>query len=86
VDHPTVLHGRRLRCPTPEHSFCLPAVARLPDIGADHNGGYLRVRASVFLTEGDRTSGVEGTHQVLPDTGEFPRRFGVQPPLGHTDR
>ena len=30
--------------------------------------------------------GFEGTHQVLPDTGEFPPRFGVQPPLGHTDR
>ncbi len=33
--------------------------------------GYLRVRAFVFLTEGDRTSGVEGTHQVLADTGEI---------------
>src|SRR6266436_1788276 len=35
------------------------------------NDGYLRVRASVFLTKGDRTSGVEGTHQVLPGTGEI---------------
>ena len=32
----------------------------------------LRVRASVFLTNGDRASGVKGTHQVLPDTGEIP--------------
>jgi len=38
-------------------------------------GGYLRVRASVFLTKGDRTSGVEGTHQILPDTGE-PAPYG----------
>jgi hypothetical protein len=36
-----------------------------------HSGGYLRVRAFVFLTKGDRTSGVEGTHQVLADTGEI---------------
>ena len=51
-----------------------------PDIG-----GYLRVRAIVFLTKGDRISGVEGTRQVLPDTrGDF--RFGVQVPLVHTDR
>ncbi len=37
----------------------------------DQNGGYLRGRASVFLMKGDRTSVVEGTHQVLPDTGEI---------------
>ena len=35
--------------------------------------GYLRVRLC-FLTEGDRTSGVAGTHEVLADTGEIPFR------------
>jgi hypothetical protein len=40
---------------------------------AVQNGGYSRVRASVFLTRGDRTSGVEGIRQVLPDTGEISR-------------
>jgi hypothetical protein len=38
-----------------------------------HSGGYLRIRASVFLAKGDRTSGGEGTHQVLPDAGEISR-------------
>ena len=48
-------------------------------------GGYLRVRASVFLTKGDRASGVEGTRQVLPGTGTFPR-VSVFKFLWDTDR
>jgi hypothetical protein len=47
-------------------------------------GGYWRVRASVLLTEGDRTSGVEGTHQVLPDREDF--RVSVFKFLSDTDR
>jgi hypothetical protein len=47
-------------------------------------GGYLRVFASVFLMKGDRTSGVEGTHQVLPDAGEI--SVSVFKFLSDTDR
>ena len=47
-------------------------------------GGYLRVFASVFLMKGDRTSGVEGTHQVLPDSAEI--SVSVFKFLSDTDR
>jgi len=48
-------------------------------------GGYLRVRASVLLAKGDQTSGAEGTRQVLPGTGAFPR-VSVLKFLWDTDR
>lgn len=59
-----------------DRSLCAMTMAREPDSGsvqleACRQGGYLHVRASVFLTKGDRTSRVEGTHQVLPGTGEI---------------
>ena len=43
------------------------------------------MRAAVFLAKGDRTSGVEGTRQVLPGTGAFPR-VSVFKFLWDTDR
>ncbi len=55
-------------------SHDLRHAASLRTYGPPDIGRYLRVRAFVFLTKVDRTSGVEGTHQVLPDTGEIPFR------------
>lgn len=53
-------------------SAVLTAYRLLTDTGRRvQDGGYFPVRACVFLTKGDRIFGVEGTHQVLPGTGEI---------------
>jgi hypothetical protein len=57
-----------------DHPICTVVGLSELDSAAAHNEAViLRVRAFVFLAKGDRASGVAGTRQVLPDTGEISR-------------